>query len=211
MLMSWNYRGEEGHGSLEIKEAFSYVYCPLMLFLCETKSLVVDVASMLESVGYIILAGMDSKGKSGGLAFAVKKELSLTHSVEYVSNHCIHIKTIINNVVCYVSCVYGYPEVHNRHQLWEQLEQIGGHLSQPWVIIGDFNQFFFPSEKLSGSSKIASIETSLNFIQRLQVYPLLQKGCEYTWSNNRKGIYRVWEKLDKALVNAQWLDNFPFF
>ena len=109
-----------------------------------------------------------------------------------------------------MSCVYGFPEIQNRHLLWEWLEQIGENLSRPLAVIGDFNQVFFPHEKLSGSSKIPGAQDSIDSINRLHLFPLLQKGSDFTWSNNRKGLAKVWERLDKALVNTHWLDKYPF-
>ncbi|KAL6996146.1 hypothetical protein U1Q18_006284 [Sarracenia purpurea var. burkii] len=35
-------------------------------------------------------------------------------------------------------------------------------------------------------------------------------GSTFTWSNQRRGTERVREKLDRALVNAEWAALFPF-
>ena len=79
MLMSWNCRGVKKPTTVQRLKKLLRIYCPVMLFLCETKSLVVDVGSVLEPRCYFVSAGMDSQGKSGGLAFAIRKELSLTY------------------------------------------------------------------------------------------------------------------------------------
>ena len=156
------------------------MYSPLMLFLSETKCLITSVEKILQARNYDVIAGMDSQGKSGGLVLAVKKNVSLVYSVESVTDHCIHVKSEINKLVCYVSCVYGYPQVQDRHLLWQWLEQLGDNMAHPWVVIGDFKHVFFPYEKLSGCSKLPGAEWCLEFLQKLQLLPLLQKGCDYT-------------------------------
>lgn len=35
------------------------------------------------------------------------------------------------------------------------------------------------------------------------------KGQSFTWSNNRDGCERVRERLDRALVNKKWIEEFP--
>ena len=111
MLLSWNCRGVKKPTTVQRLNKLLHMYRPLMLFLCETKCLVANVEEILEGMGYVVVAGMDSQGKSGGLILAVKKESSVVCSVEYVMDHCIHVKSEINKVVCYVSCVYGYSQV----------------------------------------------------------------------------------------------------
>ncbi|KAK9689632.1 hypothetical protein RND81_09G072400 [Saponaria officinalis] len=38
---------------------------------------------------------------------------------------------------------------------------------------------------------------------------LKSSGCEYTWTNKQDGAYRIWSKLDRAMVNDHWLATFP--
>ncbi|XP_074290837.1 uncharacterized protein LOC141617544 [Silene latifolia] len=34
-------------------------------------------------------------------------------------------------------------------------------------------------------------------------------GCDMTWTNNQDIVTQVWSKLDRALVNTQWMAQFP--
>ncbi|CAI9094645.1 OLC1v1030420C1 [Oldenlandia corymbosa var. corymbosa] len=48
-----------------------------------------------------------------------------------------------------------------------------------------------------------------SFVWRNVAYRTSQSGKLYTWYNNRVGEERVYAKLDRALVNGEWVDTFP--
>lgn len=48
----------------------------------------------------------------------------------------------------------------------------------------------------------------MEFIDDASLIDLRYSGPKFTWCKNRLGIARVWEKIDKVLAIADWLQCF---
>lgn len=48
-----------------------------------------------------------------------------------------------------ISAVYASPNPRNRDILWDNLESMADNMSEPWLVVGDFNDFASQNEKLS--------------------------------------------------------------
>ncbi|XP_074295711.1 uncharacterized protein LOC141623507 [Silene latifolia] len=76
--------------------------------------------------------------------------------------------------------------------------------------MGDFNQVEFQSDKLSMNTRTISGAYDFN-IWRItnQLVDIPFKGPRYTWCNNRKGVKRMYERIDRALGSKEWFSLFP--
>lgn len=97
-------------------------------------------------------------------------------------------------------------------QLWNDLLSLYGINSntQPSMLIGDFNNILNPSEKTGGDRK-TNVHT-VNFAEFLKnggLVSLFALGVPFTWSNGHKANTLIFERLDRVLVNASWLNPFP--
>lgn len=64
-------------------------------------------------------------------------------------------------------------------------------------------------EKVGGKS--VHPQASSKIIQHFQdanISDLKFKGCKFTWSNRSMGVRGITSKLDRVLVNPQWLAEF---
>ncbi|KAF7821258.1 reverse transcriptase [Senna tora] len=88
---------------------------------------------------------------------------------------------------------------------------IEGHkgVQHPWLLIGDFNQVLRPSETLSTNLNIPGAEDFENFPNDAGLINLHPQGNWFTWTNGRLGEDAIWERLDRAVCNVQWLNVFP--
>lgn len=149
--------------------------------------------------------GMDVSGHKGGLFFAWAADI--TYNVLQVSENWIHVSCYDSDGINFwITCVYGMPNVSVRHILWDFIKWIGAGCNVPWLLIGDFNQILNNSEKLSRNSKTPG---ALTFKQTLNHCDLIDLKPVFTWNNGREGTQSVWERLDRALVNDDWLNRFP--
>ncbi|WZY87828.1 hypothetical protein YC2023_044563 [Brassica napus] len=113
----------------------------------------------------------------------------------------------------YISTVYASNDAEDRLTLWSEITSMAssyGLDNKPWLVIGDFNQIRVPSEH--------SLPPTLNMDKRMRDFndclmeanleDLNFRGPTFTWWNKRK-LAPVAKKLDRGLVNEDWLIVFP--
>lgn len=124
---------------------------------------------------------------------------------------------ILNVVVRYrnqqpwlLSGIYASPNAVNRKALWEYLIEMGRVVKLPWMLVGDFNQIMFESEKKGGRpANQNQIEQLNEVVNRCELYDLGFTSPKFTWSNLRQGKENVQERLDRAICNYRWMRLFP--
>ena len=105
-----------------------------------------------------------------------------------------------------VTFVHAFCTKTARNLLWTDLSNIC-NVNLPGVIYGDFNTIISMDEKKGG--KPFQISDSLDFIDFISNNSLLDvgfSGAPYTWCNNRSSKARIWKRLDRVLINQQWLN-----
>ncbi|KAF7831422.1 Ribonuclease H domain [Senna tora] len=143
---------------------------------------------------------------SGGMIVAWNERTNI--SVKDVSHHWIHLKgKDIKGMEFFISYVYGPPQEYNRGILWNNLS-IGSSITYLWLIMGDFNQLTHASEKLSKNTHLSGVENFVNIINSYNLIDLIPSGNWFTWCNGRNGAEAVWERLDRVLVNPEWLNTY---
>jgi hypothetical protein len=80
--------------------------------------------------------------------------------------------------------------------------------SKPWILCGDFNVVRQLSEKWGVDSLNAYELEFDNCLNSLEVTDLNFSGCLFTWNNKSEGSRFIARKLDRVLVNEDWLCNF---
>ncbi|XP_077232609.1 uncharacterized protein LOC143869954 [Tasmannia lanceolata] len=108
-----------------------------------------------------------------------------------------------------ITAVYAHNYGRERRRLWETLNQVN-HSGIPWIALGDFNIIRFLSEKFGGSEPCReNIEEFNNCIMECSLSDLKSLGQTLSWSNStRVGNYKL-RRLDRAIVNDDWLSSFP--
>lgn len=108
-----------------------------------------------------------------------------------------------------LSAIYASPNPLFRLDLWDYLIGLGVVVNLPWLLIGDFNQIVHHSEKCGG---VPTAEVRLRAFQQVimscNLIDLGFSGPRFTWSNMRKGLAHVQERLDTVLCNRAWLHKF---
>ena len=105
--------------------------------------------------------------------------------------------------------VYAKCKDYLRKPLWDSMLR-WSTTRYPWCILGDFNVISSTQEKLGGREY--NINKSLEFINVIDSCGLLDMGYSgqpYTWCNHRKDGSRIWKRLDRGMVNDNWLDKMP--
>ena len=124
----------------------------------------------------------------------------------------IHSKVVahMSSVSYLATFLYGSNYVRVRKDLWKNFQNIAsGSHSEPWIVLGDFNAIRTSQDKDGGTKKWPGYMNDLNdCILDCMLDDLRYKGLFYTWQNNN-GDYLIRRKLDRVLVNDQWLMHLP--
>ncbi|OIT07835.1 hypothetical protein A4A49_32245 [Nicotiana attenuata] len=111
----------------------------------------------------------------------------------------------IQLIVVYAKC---RPAL--RVPLWENLRHRSTICNIPWCVIWDFNIIASIGKKIGEIPY--QMNKSLDFLSMIEDYGLTDLGFygpRYTWSNGRGPCSIVWKRLDRGLVNDNWLSSFP--
>ncbi|XP_074278390.1 uncharacterized protein LOC141601981 [Silene latifolia] len=127
------------------------------------------------------------------------------------SSQCINIRVIevaTSTKFC-VSMVYAVNDLNGRHELWDQLTTFATHVTEPWLVCGDFNCVLSYAERLGSSTNDQDIDEFQNCISKCGVIDCPAMGSFFTWNNKQEIRLRVYRKLDRALINQEWSKGMP--
>ncbi|KAI0508026.1 hypothetical protein KFK09_014160 [Dendrobium nobile] len=109
-----------------------------------------------------------------------------------------------------VATVNGSRCCKERGSLWSQLEKCMKD-SIPSIISGDFNYIFNKEEKRGGKRFFFSKgpRDMKYFMTNSDFHDVRSIGPRFTWCNNKEGASRIWERVDRCLVNSVALQKLP--
>ncbi|XP_009119170.2 uncharacterized protein LOC103844146 [Brassica rapa] len=117
-------------------------------------------------------------------------------------------------VVLLASFVYASNHATERKILWREMEMVASSMvgtSYPWIVQGDFNVILTTNEHSRGANMGGETYAMREFqdvVRRCGLDDLAQVGSLFTWTN-RQPDTPISKKLDRVLVNGQWLSSFP--
>lgn len=76
---------------------------------------------------------------------------------------------------------------------------------------GGFNEIAVEGEKQGGRSKQPRKMDAFNEMMRdTRLADIGYKGSQFTWCNSREGTNQIQERLDRAIVNLDWIRTYPY-
>lgn len=108
-----------------------------------------------------------------------------------------------------ISIIYGSNAESERRELWRTLHNLHSYLSGAWIlIIGDFNIVKETHEKKGG--QVLSSSKIQEFNDCLEDCGLLDLRVEGAiWSLSNSSNSQIVGRLDRSLVNQEWINHFP--
>ena len=149
-----------------------------------------------------------SDGRGGGLALLWKLEMAVW--VDSFSK--FHIDAIVNSgskEAWRLTGFYGEPDRDRREEGWNMLRMLRSRSELPWCCFGDFNELLKVGDKRGGAPW--SHNQMQQFKDVLDHYGFVNLGFSgpaFTWRGRRRGEW-IWERLDRGVVNYDWLEKFP--
>ncbi|KAI0529343.1 hypothetical protein KFK09_001890 [Dendrobium nobile] len=109
-----------------------------------------------------------------------------------------------------VAMVYGHKNHQGRRELWSCLEDFMSE-DTPTLVGGDFNCLLSKEDKRGGKRFYMSNGTKEMkfFMAKHDLHDLGVIGPKFTWCNNKQGAARIWERLDRCLLNSCALQLVP--
>ncbi|XP_074314193.1 uncharacterized protein LOC141649400 [Silene latifolia] len=104
--------------------------------------------------------------------------------------------------------VYAFNEGSERLDLWDKLRTFARPCT-PWAIAGDFNTVLSPDERLGVATKQEDMEAFVDCLADCGMTDIHATGAYFTWTNKQDPDHRKYSRLDRFLINQDWLDEFP--
>ncbi|CAL1406506.1 unnamed protein product [Linum trigynum] len=105
----------------------------------------------------------------------------------------------------FLSAVYGRPNSAGRQDLWAQIRSLRTSTRGPWLLAGDFHSILSPQDRKGGAQfQVARTRAFRSCVDDSGLIDVGFSGPRYTWKRGN-----LFQRLDRALSNKQWLTSFP--
>ncbi|CAN1153189.1 hypothetical protein LINPERHAP2_LOCUS19244 [Linum perenne] len=156
-------------------------------------------------MGFAASFRSDDVGFRGGI-WLVWDPLIISIDILEFRVQFIHAKMSLEECsTCFLTAVYASPQATTRVLLWDALKRLSINQNAHWAVIGDFNAILLVEDKRGGSA--FERRRSKSFIETVDLCGLSNipfSGPRFTWGRN--GLL---SRIDRALVNASWIQMFP--
>ncbi|XP_038992144.1 uncharacterized protein LOC120115525 [Hibiscus syriacus] len=214
IICFWNIRGF--NNPLKQKQVFTRMGKLKVDIIClmETRVRSVNVYKLVECYSSDWNCFTNHEYSDNGRLWIFWRK-ALTLSVLKVFDQSLSFVGEIGGHRCVLTAVYGSNSGSDRLHLWRQLEEVESLVGEAsWLIGGDFNIFINAEESSDfeslGPYVTAEMESCRSCLSSLGLFDHPYVGPLYTWSNKQAGNFLA-RKLDRALINARWLEDFPNF
>ncbi|KAI0498496.1 hypothetical protein KFK09_019384 [Dendrobium nobile] len=149
-------------------------------------------------------------GLSGGILVLWNMKV-VTFVVKETSSQMIVGDLSVPNLgIWKVGTVYGSRCCKGRESLWSQLGSCMED-SIPSIIGGEFNCVLNKEEKRGGKRFLFSKgpKDMKCFMTNFDFHDVGNIGPRFTWCNNKEGASRIWERLDRCILNSAALQKLP--
>jgi hypothetical protein len=203
-ILRWNCRGLGNPRIVRELRQLVKNKRPEVVFIMETKMLSTKLDPIRSKLGFKNVFGVDSCGKSGGLALFWQEEVKLEiHN--YSRRHINAIVSGEGRTPWKLSGFYGHLDVSKRGEVWGLMRTLATFQPEAWVVIGDFNEIVESSEKQGvGNRPRSQMEAFQRVISDCGLSDLGYRGLKYTWLNCQEEGSFVRERLDRGMANAEW-------
>ncbi|GLT30193.1 hypothetical protein SLA2020_050080 [Shorea laevis] len=208
-VVTWNSRGVKyGPFRRECKELIK-MHRPDIICLLETKvDCFTDALSFLKRFNFDKEYQVPSQGKAGGL-WLFWRSSSVCLEVLHSSPQLIHCSISQQQVAYLATFVYVQPHAAQKDLFWNQLNDLAQHITNSWVVMGDFNDILTVDEVSPRATRgFVRAQRFRDRIASCGLHSTAALGCKFTWVRKQNGRVVLRERLDRALFNFLALESF---
>ncbi|XP_028797588.1 uncharacterized protein LOC114753090 [Neltuma alba] len=121
----------------------------------------------------------------------------------------VSVKSDASKVPGYITFVYNAPTDERKMMVWNKMRNFVANIKSSWLCLRDFNYVIATTEKL-GKLPV-NVRRVLNFhciLADCELLDLGYQGSKFTRNNRRLGEEHVKERLDRAVANCEFRENF---
>ncbi|XP_074277561.1 uncharacterized protein LOC141601195 [Silene latifolia] len=135
------------------------------------------------------------------------------YQIQFLEYNALFIHMLVDEVGTgysfYCTIVYAFNGVGERKPLWDKIRHFSDQIQIPWLVCGDFNTVLKPAERLGGNSTEEEMTDFQACVDYCDIQDSLATGSFFTWNNKQEPLTRVYCRLDRVLVNKEWLTQRP--
>ncbi|KAK9934990.1 hypothetical protein M0R45_022108 [Rubus argutus] len=213
-ILYWNLRGIGNHPTQNALSEFIRTHSPEILCIAEPFVAVGSISSSFwRSLGMRLVGTNDRALALPNLWIFCKLSLAPWVRVLASSDQQVSLQVMFDSVNCFLTVVYASTSVAGRRCLWEDITEFKGHfVTGPWLVVGDFNAVLGAHEKKGGAPVCRhSCEEFQAMSDVCELVHVDTKGAEFTWVRRNGLRGNVELRLDRSLVNLEWLDAWDNF
>ncbi|XP_016486838.1 uncharacterized protein LOC107807064 [Nicotiana tabacum] len=106
--------------------------------------------------------------------------------------------------------VYGFNDAALRRKLWEDIKEIHEHMDELWAVMGDFNCVLHKEERIGSPITMTEIREFKQCVKECTLQDMKSSGAFFTWNNKQGGNDRVYSRINRVLVNNEWILALPY-
>ncbi|XP_074318047.1 uncharacterized protein LOC141654831 [Silene latifolia] len=179
--------------------------------LVETKINEHDFLSTLHNLGHYWEGVNNNYYHPGGRVWIIW--VPQLFSVNVIASSEQHITVGVTDIGTSASfwftVVYGFNSEGDRHDLWNQLKALKDICTGPWCICGDFNSLLNFNERIGSEVSWNEISEFRQCVSYCEVTDIQAHGSFFTWNNKQDPSTRVFSRLDRFLINMEWMELYP--
>ncbi|XP_057424948.1 uncharacterized protein LOC130718376 [Lotus japonicus] len=164
-IFSWNIRGA---ASREVKQ-----YLRDLLFDTMRK--------YWESLGFLPVHIVEAQGHSGGLWCLASSHCISCYSLVEAFDQAVTVEVRSATLSWVGTDVYASPVPSSRELCWHYLVGLRQRISQPWMIVGDFNDSLLSSDQRGGVFSQTRANLFAGMIHDCSFIPLHTIGLRFSW------------------------------
>ncbi|KAK8637175.1 hypothetical protein V6N13_064601 [Hibiscus sabdariffa] len=202
-IFVWNAQGCGSTNFLRVTRQYVWDHRPDICVFVETR------VSKSRADVVIVALNFPNSHRIEAIRFADRIWLYLfVHiHIDLLSCHFqfLHCKiSTANHASIFASFVYASPNNRLRPDAWSSLKNLVASISEPWIVIGDFNATLTLADRQGCAASSLPYIKFQNMVFDCGLQDLDYNGLDFTWYQGNCSV-----RLDRCFGNAAWFESYP--